>query len=285
MTIALRNFILPGLLAAILAGCGGGGGGGGGDEPAPTPTPNPSTNPPPVPDVSLAQLQGSWFGTFDSSGTLMAMQVDIDANGNITDLRLNGTSTDLTGPITKAAAAEGQRLFRFVLREAANPTAAFNQGALLVDSTATHLFYVDEFFQTAVVQKAASAPSATYAQADINGSWAGDSAKTAGVTASPGGTGFGTFTQASSTASCQAAAPASSCTITVGSITRNAPALTLNGASGGRWTGTYTETPDVPGSDKAINVYVSPDKTYAGAFSCATLTDFTTCNFYSLKKQ
>lgn len=284
MTTALRNFILPGLLAALLAGCGGGGGGG--DEtPPPTPSPNPSTTPPPVPDVSLAQLQGSWFGTFDTSGTLMTMQIDIDANGNITDLKLNGSSTTLTGPITKAAAAEGQRLFRFVLREPAKPTTPFNQGALLVDSTATHLFYVDEFFQTAVVQKAASAPTATYAQADINGSWAGDSAKTAGVTASPGGTGFGTFTQASSTASCQAAGPASSCTITVGSTTRNSPALTLNGASGGRWTGNYTETPDVPGADKAINVYISPDKTYAGAFTCATLSDIKTCNFYSLKKQ
>lgn len=217
----------------------------------------------------------------------MAMQIDIDANGNITDLRLNGASTNLTGPITKAAAAEGQRLFRFVLREARNPTAPFNQGALMVDSAAAHLFYFDEFFQMAVVQKAASAPSATYAQADVNGSWTGDSVKTAGLTRSntvPPGTGYGTFTPASATAACQAAAPASSCTITVGSTTRTASALTLNSASGGRWTGTYTETPDVPGSDKAINLYISPDKAYAGTFTCATLSDITTCNFYSLTK-
>jgi hypothetical protein len=279
MTRALRNIFLLGCLAALTA-CGGGGGGGG-DDGTPNPGTNPGTNP--VPDVSLAQLKGSWFGSFDTSGTIMAIQIDIDPSGNITDLKLNGTSTNLSGPITKGAADE-PRLFRFALKEASDPSKPFNQGMLVVDAAAAHMLYVDEFFQTAVVQLATSAPAASYAQADVNGAWTGDSVKTAAVSPSPAGTGFGKFTPSGATSNCQAAAPASSCTITVGSTTRTASTLTLNSNSGGRWTGTYTETPDVAGSDKAINVYVSPDKKYAGGFTCATLRDFATCNFYSLTK-
>ncbi len=296
MTSALRNIFVSGFFAAALAACGGGGGGGS-STPAEAPTPTPPTTtppPPPVSDVTLDQLAGTWFGMFDSTSDPMnAIEIDIDKNGNITDLKLDNATTNLTGTITKAATDEGQRLFRFVLKEKADPSKPFNQGTLMVDPTGTHLFYIDEFSQAAVLQAAAIAPSATFAQADINGSWKGDSMKTTGVSRSnttPPGNGFGKFTQGNPTATCQPAAASapsgpSSCTITVGSITRTAASLVLNSSAGDRWTGNYTETPDVAGSDKAINMYVSPDKKFAGGYTCATAGDFSSCNFYRLPKQ
>ena len=165
---------------------------------------------------------------------------------------------------------------------------------LMVDASGTHLFYVDEFFQTAVAQKPTAAPTLDFAQGDINATWSGDSVTTAEVTrsdATPPGTGFGTLTPASSTTACQAAAASapegpSSCTITTGSTVRTAAAMKLTGKSDSRWNSTYTITPaDKSGPDNATNLYLTPDKTYAGGFACGTILDFKTCEFYSLSKQ
>lgn len=288
MTRGLRSVFLFGFLAAALAGCGGGGGGG--DDGGGAPPANPGTTPPPtVPDVALAQLKGSWFGMFDSKGTMVPIQIDIDDKGNITLVKLPN-SDNLIGTVTKAS--DGPRLFRFVLTDKNDPqNKPFNQGMLMVDvasGSATpagpkqYMFYVDEFFETAALQLETSAPQpTTYAQADVNGSWSGDSVKTAGVSpsapeppATTPGTGFGKFDPSSGTVTCQAAAPASSCTFTAGAATRTAT-VTLSGASDGRWTESGSST---------ANVYLSADKKFAGAFTCATAGNLATCNFYSLTK-
>jgi hypothetical protein len=279
------------LFATALAGCGGGGGGG--NDAAP-----PADNPPTggtstAPDVTLDKLTGDWFGVFDpgGGGATSKAQFTIDSTGNLKAFTIGADATHLTGPITKAS--DGPRLFRFSLKEndgqAANP---FVQGVLMADPSGTYVFYVDEFFQTMVLQRASAAPTFSFSQADIEATWKGDSTTVASVspsqpatTGGTPGTGFGALTPAASTNACQAAAPASSCTITTGSTTRTASKVTLTGSADSRWVGTYTQTPAGTGTGNVLGLYMSADKKFAGGFACGTEKDFKTCEFYSLPKQ
>lgn len=283
MTTAVRNLLFSTFLASALAACGGGGGGG-------SSSPSGSSG---AGDVAIEKLNGKWGGSFDSNGTVDSMVISIDATNasavKITDITVNGGSTGLVGTVTKAS--DAPRAFRFVLKDP-NDTSGkpVSQGALFVDSTAKYLVFLDEFFEFGVTQKDADGlPSAGYSQADINATWSGDTFTTTGVNPSPDGDGFGKFTQAAANVKCDAATSGSpggpsACDITVGSTHRNVSSATLDDANGGRWIGTYTETPDSgTGTDKTFRMYLSPDKQYSGAVTCATSNSFPTCNFYSWK--
>lgn len=284
MTSALRNIFVSGFFAAALAACGGGGGGGS-STPAETPTPTPPTTTPPSPsDVTLSQLTGTWFGTFDPKGSMQAMEIAIDASANITDIKLEGTSTDLTGTITKAS--EAPRTFRFVLKNKNTPPDTVSEGMLLADPTGTYLVFLNGYFDFGVVQKGATALP-TYAKADVEKTWSGDTL-TATLNSDPQ-PGFATIAQKSSNGPCTSDTPtASKCTITVsGGVSRAVTSLTQDGPRG-RWGGNYADTPQ-SGSPQngTIKVYLSPDKAFAGVWACQNPdTGFPgTCDFSSWKSQ
>lgn len=282
MTTAVRTLLCTTFLAGTLAACGGGGGG--------DTSPSGSSG---SGDVEIAKLNGTWGGSFDANNQVQGMQISIDTSNTsdvkITDIKLNGTSVGLVGTVTKAN--DAPRTFRFVLKDPNDTSGTpVSQGALLVDSAAKYLVYLDEFMEVGVTQKGADGlPSGGYSQADINATWSGDALTTAGVNPSPAGDGFGQFTHTDASVKCDPAAAGSpggpsSCDVTVGSTHRTAASVTLGDASGGRWSGTYTETPDSgTGTDKVFRMNLSPDKKYAGALTCATAGSFPTCTFYSWK--
>lgn len=282
MTTAVRNLLCTTFIASALAACGGGGDGGS--------SPSGSSG---ASDVGIEKLNGTWGGSFDSSGTIQSMVISIDASDKnavkITDITLNGSSAGLDGTVTKAG--DSPRAFRFVLKDKNDPAGKpVNQGAFFVDSSAKYLVFLDEFLEFGVTQKGANGlPSTGFSQADINASWSGDAITTASVSPSPDGNGFGKFTQTASNAKCDPAASGSpggpsACNITIGNTQRNAASVTLESANGGRWGGTYTETPDSgAGTDKVFRMYLSPDKQYSGALTCATADSIPTCSFYSWK--
>jgi hypothetical protein len=258
--------------AAALLGCGGGGGG---DDGGSSGGSGGGGGPGPVADVAVEQLTGTWFGTFDDKNTVQSMSMTVDA-GNITGVSLEGTATNLRGTITKAT--EAPRTFRFTLRDQAGATVS--QGALLADPSAAYLVFVDQFFDFGVIQKdATSLP--TYAKADIERSWSGDTVTTS--------SGFTTFGQRSSSAACTASsATTSQCDVTLsGGTARAASALTPDDPRG-RWIGSYTDTPATGAPQNGtVRAYLSPDKAFAGVWAC---TDFTTgfpgtCDFSAWRRQ
>ncbi|MFL6654406.1 MAG: hypothetical protein ACJ8KA_06400 [Sulfurifustis sp.] len=283
MTTAVRNLLCTTFLASTLAACGGGGDGGS--------SPSGSSG---ASDVGIEKLNGTWGGSFDSGGgTIQSMVISIDASDKnavkITDVTLDGNSAGLAGTVTKAS--ESPRTFRFVLKDKNDPAGKpVNQGAFFVDSTAKYLVFLDEFLEFGVTQKGADGlPTTGFSQADVNASWSGDALTIASVSPSPDGSGFGNFTQKASSAKCDPAASGSpggpsACNITVGSTQRNASSVTLEDANGGRWGGTYTETPaSGAGTDNVFRMYLSPDKQYSGAVTCATSGSIPSCSFYSWK--
>lgn len=265
-----RSILLSAFFATALVACGGGGGGGDDSSAAPAPAPTP----PPAPaDVTLDKLAGTWFGTFDPDGTVQTMEITMDAAGNITVLKLEGATTDITGTVTKATTPA--RAFRFQLRTANN--ADLNSGILLTDPSGTYLLFVDRFSSVGVIQKGATALP-TYVQADIEKSWTGDRDTTTA--------GFSTLDQASTTASCKTAtATTSDCTITITGGPSRAGSSLASTDPRGRWIGSYTDTG--PSANGSIRAYLSADKAFAGVLACTNFAfdSFpSTCDFSTWKQ-
>lgn len=273
MTISTRNVLLSLFFATTVVACGGGGGGGGDD--GGSPGTNPGNNPPGVPDVTLEQLNGTWLGTFDAGGNVRTMQLTAE-NGRITGISLNGTPTNLSGPITKVA--NTPRAFTFELRNAANDLVS--SGTLLVDAGGSHLAYLDRFFSFGVIQKGATAVP-TYAQGDLNNAFPSGDVFTTNAE-------FTTFTQRRTSSTCTAAnATTTQCEVTItGGPARAAAQLTLDNPAG-RYLGTYTDTPSTGApSNGTTRVYLSPDKTFAAVWNCVNFsTGFpATCDFSTWKR-
>ncbi len=272
--IAIRNFsffLFALLFAAALAGCGSDDGGG-------EVTTAPTQEPPPPADVTLEQLAGTWFGTFDDKKSVRTFEFTVSA-GNMSNIKLAGADTRLTGTITKAT--EVPRAFRFAISSSGNQIAS---GMMLVDLSAAHMLYLDRHFDFAVVQKGATQHPA-YAQTDIDANWAGETIATTG--------GFTTLTRrGTSTANCTPTSPAatppsSSCAITIGSTSRTASSV-VKDHDLGRFKGIFADQP--PGGtpqNVAWRAFLSPDKSFAAVWAC---NDFTggfpqTCDFSAWKKQ
>lgn len=277
--ISIRNFLslLLCLLFATLVACGGSGGGGD-ENPATTPTDEPPPAGEPPPDVTIEQLNGTWFGTFDDKTSVRTFEFTVDA-GNMSAIKLaDQPQTALTGTITKAT--EIPRAFRFTINSNGSQIA---QGMMTVEPSGAYMLYVDQHFDFAVLQKGGSAHPA-YAQTDIDGAWAGDVVSTTA--------GFTTFTQKNSSGQCAPtdpapAPPTSQCAITMDSTARTASSVRLDHALG-RFLGSFTDDPaSSPPQNVAWRAFLSPDKSFAAVWAC---TDFTggfpqTCDFSAWKKQ
>jgi hypothetical protein len=127
--------------ALLLAACGGDDNGGG---------------------PTVGSFQGTWRGAYEVTGVEHEFAVVVDASGNITDVLQDNVSLGLTGTI----AAVGGNIFSFSLSNGTN-------GGFMIDSSATHAGFLDEFGSFGVVQKGATSPLPTYALDDAVGSWAG----------------------------------------------------------------------------------------------------------------
>jgi len=101
------------MLCLFVAACGSGGGGGGGDTSSTssttpiTPT-TPTTPTAPTVTASVADYAGRYSGTVDYNLTQykksgVPMQADVTAAGKLTNVIINGTSTDATATTMLAA--------------------------------------------------------------------------------------------------------------------------------------------------------------------------------------
>ena len=266
--IPTRNFssFLIALLFLGLVGCGSdgddpvtttdGGGDGGG-------TGDPTSNEPP--DVELSQLTGTWFGSFDSNGGVRTFEFTVDGS-DVSEIKLDGTDTKLTGSISKAT--EIPRAFRISINSSGSLLAS---GMIVADPTGNYVMYMQKpeaagaSFQFGVLQKGAT-ELPTYEQVDVNKAWAGDTVSTT--------TGFSTFTRADSSATCAATDPAttppsSQCTATLGSTERTATNVVLDDPLG-RWFGELTDDPPpaTAPANPAARFFLSADKNFAGAWAC-----------------
>lgn len=225
----------------------------------------------PPADVEVSQLAGTWFGSFDTNTTVQNFEFTVDAD-TISGIKLNGTDTNLTGTLTKAT--EIPRAFRFVLSSNGRE---ISRGIMLADPSANYIAYLNSGFEFGVLQKGATTPP-TYAQADIDGTWAGDTVKAT--------TDFTTLTSESASANCAASTPAttppsSQCAITIGATSRTASNLVLDDPLG-RWGGMFSDDPPPSAAPSvAIRSFLSADKNFSGWWACH---DFTggfpdTCDF------
>ena len=146
-------YVLVGLFALMgLSACGGGGGGGDGGTP-----------PPPV----VSDLAGTWAGSYEylSSGSVHVgrLEVVVSNDGNIADIRRNGSSLGLTGTMQNIP---GTLRYEFKL---SNGT----EGGFLVDASKTHAGFLDDYGSFGAVQKGGSTTGVNYAINDVLGAWSG----------------------------------------------------------------------------------------------------------------
>jgi hypothetical protein len=269
MTKAIKHFLFLVLAAVTLMGCGGG------SDEGPV-TSGGGGSPTPPADVTLGQLQGNWFGSFDDTSTVRSMRLIVDATGNITTVELEGVDTDLTGTITKASGVA--RTFRFALSNSFGDP--ISQGLLMADPAAAYLVFLDKYSGFGVVQKGATALP-TYAKADVERSWAGDTITT--------NSDFTTIAQRTSSATCTSTnATTSQCNGTVsGGTTRAITSLTPDDPKG-RWIGNYADTVTTGTPSNGIaRAYLSPDKSFAAAWACSDTSNGLAgpCDFSSWKAQ
>lgn len=130
--------------SVMFTACGGGGGGSGGGG-----------------GTTVANLQGTWFGAYQVGTSFLTIAVDVNANGQITDIRQNGTTLGVTGTL---AHVQGN-IFSFQLSDG-------TQGGFMTDSSAMHAGFLDENGSIGALQKGASALP-VYASTDVVGSWSG----------------------------------------------------------------------------------------------------------------
>lgn len=278
-TRTFLSFLLALLFSTLLA-CGGSGGGGGDNLGSnPTDPTDPADDPPPgdAPDVTIEQLAGTWFGTFDNNQEVRTFEFTVEG-ANMSDIRLAGADTGLTGSLTKAT--EVPRAFRFAINNNGNQIVT---GMMVADPSGTYVLYVHDNSQVGVLQKGAT-ELPTYAQTDIDGAWAGDTASTTAD--------FTTFTRQDSSAECAptdpaTAPPSSQCTITLDSTTRTASSVVLDDPMG-RFAGTFSDDP-AAGTPEDVDwrAFLSADKNFAGVLAC---NDFAggfpeTCDFSAWQRQ
>lgn len=136
-------------LAMSLSTCGGGGGG--------------SSDSTDV-GVSLADLEGTWFGVYEDGNTdeLHIVSFTMDSSGNFTQFQVDGSDTGETGSFTKV----GNYIFDFV--DSSNM-----EGTIIVADDNSHASFITDAFFFGVLEKGA-AGLPIYVTSDMAGVWAGD---------------------------------------------------------------------------------------------------------------
>lgn len=226
--LALVGVIVGGLLSILATSSGGGGGSGGGVSSGPT----------------LADLAGTWFGTLeDPSGDLHTISLTIDGSGNLTQESIDSVDTGRAGTIKQTSGS----IFSFTLSDG-------TVGEFIADASVTHAGYLDQFFNSGVVQKGASSLP-TYVSTDIVDNWSGfglalDSA-------------FNVVQKFNSNA---AVASDLSFTETNSSTGTTTGMFTAPDPDFGLATGTYAN----PSSTGVTEAFLSPDKSFAAVWNCDT---------------
>jgi hypothetical protein len=133
------------LLAMSLSTCGGGGGS------------SESTDV----GVSLADLEGTWFGVYEDGNTdeLHTVSLTMDSSGNFTQHQVDGSDTGETGSFTKV----GNYIFDFV--DSDNM-----QGTIIVSQDASHACFFTDAFIIGILEKGA-AGLPIYVKSDMAGVW------------------------------------------------------------------------------------------------------------------
>lgn len=199
-------------------------------------------------DTSIAQLSGVWVGSLeDSNGVLRTLSLTI-ANGSVTSVSVDGTSTTLSETITKQSNVS---LFLVaVLNGAAT--------RLLVDSTSTYAVFLDENFNFGVVQKNAQPPLPTFVVNDNDGDWAGHTLTTD----------FTTSTVFTSSGTCNNL----SCDDTGNGVTATLDLSATFDSTFGNWTGSYTVA--VPSDSGTVSMLMSDDRNFVGFYRCSAAGTF-----------
>jgi hypothetical protein len=112
-----------------------------------------------VPELSLADLEGSWLGPAPLVGTTTYI---MNGSGQITDILNGGSSSGVTGSVYQL----GNNHFHYILHGPGSPT-----GEIFVDRMAEHCFMNPETYPLTLEKGAAAIP--TYFEEEILGSWSG----------------------------------------------------------------------------------------------------------------
>jgi hypothetical protein len=114
-----------------------------------------------VPSGSLA---GTWFGSLeDDVGDLHTLQVTVNANNTVTGELVDGSATGVTHTV---AAVSGQaQIFGLTGSDGTS-------GGFYVDGSFTHAVFADDAWNFAVLQKGATSLP-TYVTSDAVGTWSG----------------------------------------------------------------------------------------------------------------
>jgi len=220
----------------VFMACGGGGGGGGGGG---------TGGPPPT---AFAE---DWFGPGDD-GNLAPFTIGLtmDSSGGISTYNKDGVAVSLTTPAT------------FVVEDASSARITFadmTEGGLFWDDAVEHILFVDSWTEAvAVVEKNAAAPLPAYAASDAVGSWAGFAYV---------GDGAGDFDKESPVVLTVANDLSFSGTDPTNTPFTGAFDQALFSGSHGMYVGSIAGPPT-----EAIQIFLSPDKTFSGGVLWDPLT-------------
>ncbi len=155
-TIALIFISL--IMTISLSSCGGGGGGSSNTTPPPPPPPAPPAH----------ALAGTWFGTLeDVDFVLHALEVTVADDGSLSSILVDGINDGVTGTIT-GNITHSNSTVSYALSFSDN-----SSGGITVDSSSTHLSFIDDNFSYAVLQKDAVNTLPTYSSDELVGTWTG----------------------------------------------------------------------------------------------------------------
>ncbi len=202
---------------------------------------------------SLSNLAGTWYGNYDNSGTARTLSVTVSSSNSITSVSVDGTDQGLTGSISNVQS----NLYSYILYKGS----AFNdEGGFLVDAAKKHAGFLSSVGDFGVVEKGGSTAAITYTVADLDGTWSGYTISLDNL---------GNITNYDDTS-----------TVTVdgvdGSFTgSNASGAFANAVGGelavlnsshGAYEGLYDDATGISGG--YVQVWISPDKTFAAAYAC-----------------
>ena len=196
------------------------------------------------------ELEGTWLGSGENGdGDVGLIEMDISADGEITDLLLDGGSTGSVGTIQTVEL----NVYAFELSDGFG-------GFMIVDLTSNHMLYFDGDIVAILELGATALP--IFTQADIQGTWNGTS------TFSTTGNDFdGRVASSLSVAMNDSFAGVED---GVGFTNEAATTLDLNDGTFGRYQGRFDDT---FGTGDLV-LLMSADKTYVAGYACGDTASF-----------
>ena len=218
---------------------------------------------------TASNLAGTWYGNYDLTGTPTTVSVVVGSGNSVTSVSIGGIDAGLTGSM----AVIQSNLYGYVLYQGGS---LYDQGGFLVDTAEQHAGFLSSAGDFGVVEKGGVAT--TYVEADKVGTWSG---YTITLDASGNLTDYST-----SSVTVAADGSFSGTDSTTGVFANGTAKLLLLSATDGTYTGQFTNTAITNGD---IKVWISPDKTFAAAYACASGTTPATgldwCTYSSWAKQ